>query len=391
MSRARSTRQFRPNPPQPWRRFRSAFVAVGGVLFGLATWSLFFTSLPPFRPSGAITILVILTIAGVLLYFLARERVVLRFLRPHRGFVCFGCHYPLRDLPDAGNCPECGSPYARADLVNQWAKHFTLSTSEPRRWISPPDDADATRAPSIPAVVTNPAPPWTGASLARAIESLVAVSKRHGWREPHYRSYRDALIAIISDLPRPFPSPLDAFLSWYDQNLWSWFVNPSRQRATVSTTPESWDIFFESSAPEALDDPIRIRPPSRLEFGTLAEASARHPAILAHVQRLTEIDQSAGWTETRIIVFGDTHSGEPLVYLIAPPEGNPGSIFTFTREADRIWLADSLAEWLARLAAFDGVECVFRPGDIGNLNPQLTAAFLAEFRAHNPRSDLFAR
>ncbi|MBN1489201.1 MAG: hypothetical protein JXA69_04730 [Phycisphaerae bacterium] len=36
--------------------------------------------------------------------------------------VCLYCHYPLRGLPPDGRCPECGQPYVKNDVVNEWKR-----------------------------------------------------------------------------------------------------------------------------------------------------------------------------------------------------------------------------------------------------------------------------
>ena len=35
--------------------------------------------------------------------------------------VCPECQYPLESLPNDGICPECGTPYSKALLVQKWA------------------------------------------------------------------------------------------------------------------------------------------------------------------------------------------------------------------------------------------------------------------------------
>lgn len=37
-----------------------------------------------------------------------------------RGQLCPTCMYDLTDLPASGNCPECGAPYTKAEIVRQW-------------------------------------------------------------------------------------------------------------------------------------------------------------------------------------------------------------------------------------------------------------------------------
>ncbi len=47
-----------------------------------------------------------------------------RFLRANDGMVCPKCRYLLRDLPGAGNCPECGRSYTAAELRRLWSQVY---------------------------------------------------------------------------------------------------------------------------------------------------------------------------------------------------------------------------------------------------------------------------
>jgi len=37
-----------------------------------------------------------------------------------RGQLCPTCMYDVTDLSDRGNCPECGMPYTKDQIVRQW-------------------------------------------------------------------------------------------------------------------------------------------------------------------------------------------------------------------------------------------------------------------------------
>jgi len=54
-----------------------------------------------------------------------------RLLAPHRAFICLRCHYPLRSLPDAGVCPECGLAYTREETVRIWTRAYRLDEATP--------------------------------------------------------------------------------------------------------------------------------------------------------------------------------------------------------------------------------------------------------------------
>ncbi len=68
----------------------------------------------------------VLVLAPVVLgLFLASFRVqhrLVRTLREGDYRYCPGCCYDLRGVADPGVCPECGRPYSRADLAEDWAR-----------------------------------------------------------------------------------------------------------------------------------------------------------------------------------------------------------------------------------------------------------------------------
>lgn len=53
-------------------------------------------------------------------------------LEPHQGFVCPRCHYPLTGCPDEDQCPECGTLYTRAEVIDLWTRTFNLKHDWPR-------------------------------------------------------------------------------------------------------------------------------------------------------------------------------------------------------------------------------------------------------------------
>ncbi len=38
--------------------------------------------------------------------------------------LCLGCRYPLNDLSETGNCPECGDPYVLRLLREGWRRTY---------------------------------------------------------------------------------------------------------------------------------------------------------------------------------------------------------------------------------------------------------------------------
>lgn len=46
---------------------------------------------------------------------------------------CARCEYDLATLPDEGLCPECGSPYTRAELEAHWEHAYKRLLDKPGR------------------------------------------------------------------------------------------------------------------------------------------------------------------------------------------------------------------------------------------------------------------
>ena len=47
-------------------------------------------------------------------------------------FVCTTCGYKLHGLSSSGRCPECGEPYAHAELRRRWLKAIDDEAGEPK-------------------------------------------------------------------------------------------------------------------------------------------------------------------------------------------------------------------------------------------------------------------
>ena len=61
------------------------------------------------------------------------RRAVARVLSPHQGLVCLRCHYPLTRCPSVGQCPECGTLYTQAGVVEQWRIAYGFKNDGPAR------------------------------------------------------------------------------------------------------------------------------------------------------------------------------------------------------------------------------------------------------------------
>ncbi|NRA57602.1 MAG: hypothetical protein HRU13_05735 [Phycisphaerales bacterium] len=71
-------------------------------------------------PWWAYTFAPLAGLAIVLLVCLPKIAARLRRASLAGDFVCTACMYDLRELPAAGNCPECGQPYERQATASAW-------------------------------------------------------------------------------------------------------------------------------------------------------------------------------------------------------------------------------------------------------------------------------
>lgn len=69
----------------------------------------------------ALTVAILGTLSTIAILFYLNARDVAR-ARRLGGEVCTMCLYDLTASPAAGQCPECGIDYTKADVVRQWRR-----------------------------------------------------------------------------------------------------------------------------------------------------------------------------------------------------------------------------------------------------------------------------
>lgn len=114
--------------------FMKVVLPIGGSI-GLVCLTLvhrFMASNPPALTERRIMQLLFMAVMGYLigagLFLLYRTKLLRRKLRKG-GLTCLGCGYPLRTLPRAGQCPECGRHYVRTEVTQTWRE---LAGGRPR-------------------------------------------------------------------------------------------------------------------------------------------------------------------------------------------------------------------------------------------------------------------
>jgi hypothetical protein len=312
-------------------------------------------------------------------YHFGRVQVGRRFLSPHGAFVCPRCHYSLRRLPDQGSCPECGTNYTRAQVVAMWERHFRLHG----RYARVSGDGRP-----IDRRSTEPQPeraPWSSRSLSNAVDAVEAVARKHGFSARRFPHYAQPLAIAAGTNGRAFPSELEAFYLWFDPSLWSRFLGtPPAQDLAESTM--TFETLTASGPPQAPVDTIRFREPSALRYVSLPPpvASAVTSVELGFGVSST-VSLSAPVSTIDAIEIADTHDGQTIYFVQAGQGLGAGAVIMLALEWPyRVWLADSLAQWLARLAACGGCDPVIDRARWSDVPTKLRLIFEREFREKNP-------
>ncbi|MHC5114447.1 MAG: hypothetical protein ACYTGP_08480, partial [Planctomycetota bacterium] len=104
-------------------------------------------------------------------------------------------------------------------------------------------------------------------------------------------------------------------------------------------------------------------------------------------------DLEEAWRDAEFLRIGWTCFGDELLYCLSDAPVGRGAIAVTDHEDDVALkvLGECLADWLARLAAFDGVELAVAPGDVEEYPPDVALAFARDHRRLNPRVEWAAR
>lgn len=369
----------RPKAPRSERVFTIAYWTIVSVFATWVAWLLYRGVLQINLAAEWIAGLGMIVMAVTTAYIHFRRRIVRRFLSPHQGFICPACHYPLRNLPDVGECPECGTSYTRSGIVQLWFTRYRVGASYPQT--APPDSPS--RLETRPAT---PSTPWSSRSMSAAASGVEALARRNGYRSPRLAAYASELALAAGRRGKAFPSEVEALYMWFDPAMWA--------AALGASGPESLESSWEevAAAPASHRQPrIKFRRPDDLrtyQFGNRSPGSAVLDAFAEHRQRQGDAD---AWVATTLIEIADTAAGACVMYCPDPPDSVTPYLLTFVPgHSDRVWLADSIAGWLIRLALCDGHEPVLHPELLTAIPQEHRVAFLQEFALRNPGSSLFA-
>lgn len=321
----------RPKPPASLRVFVIIYWLCVAAIAAMVIKEIVFTRGMVFIDMFWIGSRCIFALALFLAWHAVRKLLARRFLASNAGFVCPGCHYPMRGLSNVGACPECGISYTRAEVLATWENAYKLGTRYPREaQVSQP----RVHQPIATTPMETPTPPWTRASLRSAIDQVTTVAKSKGFDRSPYGAYSLDIDQNIWRVQRVIPTDLHAFYMWLDVDLWNAFVS-----ARTGETTETRDTII-------------IRPPSLFRTRTpKGELIPEPPEPTA---------ESAPIVPSRdpvLVEFADTASGSTLAYCLGTDVPPHGAICVVGGSwAEPVVLAASLAAWLSKMAICDGVD-----------------------------------
>jgi hypothetical protein len=336
----------------------------------------------------------------ILTYRFFRLRLIRAFLAPNAGFVCPRCHFSLKGLPDIGACPECGTEYSRNAVVALWESAYAIKSLFPRSTAQAELDRDWA---AHVAAIADPAPsfrkcPWATWTFPDSLAKVEALARRRGHRAARFPMFAHDLDEAARRLGGPehrqLPADLFGFLAWFDPSLWGRFLHDDLPRSHPDPARAEESPLGQWAEAASASHAIDIRSPGRLQTYTLEEGARECKPLRVFIERRGATPQSAAWLQMRLIEFADVPSlrggGAIVCYCIDPPPADlrPGAIVVFVPgAADRVWLADSLAQWLTRLAACDGIDAILFPALADRLPPDLRTFVEEDTRSRNPTLD----
>ncbi len=322
---------LKPKAPGSLRIFTIVFWICVAIIAALVIQEIIVTRATVFMDSFWIVSRGFLAVALLVTWHAARKLLVRRFLALHAGFVCPGCHYPMRGLPSSGTCPECGVEYSRASVLSLWEQSFKLGTRYPRHAQS---TQPLIHEPIVPVEPPKATPPWIGVSLRAALDQVTAIANAKGFVGKGYGAYSLDIDQNTWRVQRAIPTDLHAFYLWFDPDLWNAFV--SARTGDTETTR----------------DTIAIRPPSLFRTRTPTGELIQEPP-----EPTVDSPPLVPSREPMLVDFADSCSGHTFAYCLGTDVPPHGAICLIGgKHQTPVLVAQSLASWLARLAVCNGAE-----------------------------------
>lgn len=212
--------------------------------------------------------------------------------------------------------------------------------------------------------------PWAGAKMNEAMDALHAAARRAGWGGMRLPAWGAQITEMHAAAKVLVPLELVGFMGSLDPQAWRWVVNPQGMQRAAASLEQSLNMsFFEAPAADVAGrDPITVRPPWDLRFvadDDGGELDAKKPS---HRPRAI-----------KAVHFADSASGHAIVYWVGGGERGIGSVWAEPAAggSKAVWLGGSLASWVARLAACDGVDLALAsPEECGRVKVEMREAWV---------------
>lgn len=377
----------RPRRPasevQLWRIGLVILVPILGIFFWSFSSGLISVG---FVLSNLVVLALAIAIVAGIIESVSRNRVR-ELLDQHDGMVCPLCHFSLHGLPAAGTCPECSVVYTRPRVIDIWERAYRLVGRYEKLLPAPPPAAvDLTGNP------VKKEAPWSSWSLIAALQQIESVGRRHGFSGAKLQTFYQDFQSLNESQTRSLPTDLFHLLGWIDCDMWAEFVktNCLEGETVGGDNVASFDVLWEEGETDAGVNsparlPITLVGPTELRAEKLSSLSEKCPHAQAFSKNLERLERSDDWNVAQFVEFASTRDGARLYIVTGATDLHRGGVIAFLPETtDRVWLADSLSQWLIRLADCDGMEPGLFPHTIEKLPIDLRTFWESEFRKHNP-------
>lgn len=198
------------------------------------------------------------------------------------------------------------------------------------------------------------AAPWGRmARLDEAVPIIEANARRHGWPGSRVRTWPEASIEAARARLGPIPEPLIELSRWYDDDCWSYCINPAQRGQSGSTSVRADGWRSRRGDPDEWRDEV---------FRFL------HPN---HWDRRRDGLFEFAWT-----MFGDEVMRTTDGLVTGSDHDNP--------DHARFIHARSLPEWMARIACCTGIDLCILGAESDRIPAEHRRAAIVDFMELNP-------
>lgn len=189
--------------------------------------------------------------------------------------------------------------------------------------------------------------------VAEAIPIIEGVARLHGWPGLRVQTWPEAAVEAARARLGHIPEQLIEMARWYDDDCWSYCINPAQRRQSNS----------ESRRPDG----------SRYQRGD-SDEWRDEVVFFSHPKHWNRSPD--GSIEFASTVYDDEVMLSPSGLITGSDHDNPGGTpFTYSR---------SLGEWMAKIACCAGIDLCILGGEIDKVPAEHRRAAIEDFNELNP-------